>query len=98
MRLLSAMAAITLAGCGGPGLDMRGVTARQVTVGPSSFGVYVRGSEAVAIRRNFEIGPEARGIMARGYAAIELASGCEIVPGSYDGDPALMRARLFCPD
>lgn len=85
-----------LAACDSPSISMRGATVTRVEVEGSQFSVHVLGDRAEAIRTNFETGRKGRGIMARGYAAIEKASGCQIVPGSFDGDPALMRARVFC--
>lgn len=87
---------IALAACSTPGLKMRGAKVSRVEVGVSTFDVYVLGDKARAVRVNFETGRRARGIMARGFQAIELGSGCQIVPGTYDGDPALMQAQIFC--
>jgi len=97
MRGMMVLIFCALTGCDSPRLEMRGVPARQVQVGPSSFSVYQLGARVEAIRTNPEIGPAAQGIMARGYAAIELATGCEIISDTFDGDPALMRASVFCP-
>lgn len=72
---------------------MMGSEKHEVQVGQSSFSVYVLGDRAEAIRTNFEY---ADGIMERGYQAILLASGCDIRPGSFKGDPAVMHARLTC--
>lgn len=82
-----------LTGCDSPDRSMWGVPPRKVTVDGSDFSVYVHDGRAEAIRTNFEY---RKGIMERGYRAIELASGCEIVPGSFDGDPARMVARVYC--
>lgn len=85
-----------LSGCDSPAPGMRGATTTWVEVGGSLFSVHVLGDRAEAVRLNAEAGPRARGVMARGFAAIERASGCRIVPGSFEGDPALMRARIAC--
>ena len=87
-----------LAACDAPSPNMRGALTREVTVGPSTFTVHRLGDRAEAVRTNFEMGRKARGIMARGYQAIELATGCQVVPGSFTGDPALMKARIACDD
>ncbi|MCV2881632.1 hypothetical protein [Actibacterium sp. XHP0104] len=89
--------AILLAGCAVPGRDMLGVPGQDIEVQGSRFTVFVQGNRAEAIRRNFEYGVGHTGIMERGYIAIQAVSGCDIVPGSYDGDPARMVARLACP-
>lgn len=86
-------AGLMLAACDSPGREKWGVPARQITVDGSTFSVYIHDGEAEAIRTNFEY---RKGIMERGYEAIERASGCEIVPGSFDGDPARMTAKLHC--
>lgn len=77
---------------------MQGAITRRVQVEHSTFSVHHDGRKAVAIRRNVEFGPQARGVMDRGYRAIQMATGCEIVPRTFDGDPALMRADIHCPD
>lgn len=96
MRACLALLTLLAAGCDSPDPRMAGAEVHKIRIENSSFSVHVRGSDAVAIRTNFEAGKAARGIMGRGYRAIEQASGCQIVPGTFDGDPALMRARLAC--
>ncbi|WP_212523752.1 hypothetical protein [Actibacterium sp. MT2.3-13A] len=98
MRLAIIAGLLILAGCDSPAPALRGATTQRVKVGGSLFSVHVLGDEAQAIRLNFETGRRARGVMARGFTAIERASGCRIVPGSFGGDPALMRARVTCAE
>ncbi|KAJ56951.1 hypothetical protein ACMU_00225 [Actibacterium mucosum KCTC 23349] len=88
---------VTLAvtACASP--QLQGSVSRNVDVENSSFRVFFNRHKAEATRTNLEFGPNSNGIMQRGYRAIQLATGCEIVPGTFDGDPALMRAELFCP-
>lgn len=102
MKWISAYAgalglAILLSGCAVPARDMLGVPGQDIEVQGSRFTVFVQGNRAEAIRRNFEYGVGHTGIMERGYIAIQAVSGCDIIPGSYDGDPARMVARLTCP-
>ncbi|MGC9368748.1 MAG: hypothetical protein ACP5DX_04315 [Paracoccaceae bacterium] len=96
MGLILALGVLMLAGCDSPALDMRGAIRRRVEVAGSQFSVHILGDRAEAIRLNVETGRRARAVMARGFVAIERASGCRIVPGSFEGDPALMRARVAC--
>ncbi|MHC0051896.1 hypothetical protein [Actibacterium sp. D379-3] len=96
MRVWLVVGLWLMAGCDSPAVTMHGVPARQVSVDNSRFSVYVQGNRAEAIRTNVEYGRGARGIMARSYRAIELASGCQIVPGTFDGDPARMTANIAC--
>jgi hypothetical protein len=91
-------AVLLMAGCNSPSIDLYGFPARKVTVGSSQFSVFTDGRTAQAVRTSVEFGPAAAGVIARGHRAIELATGCQIIPGSFDGDPALMRAKLFCPN
>ena len=84
---------ILLTACDVPALQMRGAERHEVTVGQSRFTVYRLGDEVEVIRTNFEY---RKGIMERGYQAIELATGCQVRPGSFDGDPARMTARVTC--
>ncbi len=97
MRSFAIISLVILSGCSAPSLGMRGAEKTEVTVGSSHFVVHRLGNRAEAVRTNFEAGPAARGVMARGRRAIELGTGCQLVPGTFDGDPALMRAKLFCP-
>lgn len=96
MRLMIILWLLTLAGCDSPAPGMRGAVTKRVEIGSSLFIVHILGDRVEAIRLNVETGRRARGVMARGFAAIEQASGCRIVPGSFEGDPALMRARVAC--
>lgn len=89
--ILTALA--MLVACDAPSPDMRGAISRKVTVEGSDFTVHRLGDRAEAIRTNVEY---RGGVMARGHIAIELATGCQIVRGSFKGDPALMRAKLKC--
>ncbi|TCP27434.1 hypothetical protein [Rhodovulum adriaticum] len=82
-------------GCASPGLQFAGRPAVEVTVDGSRFSVWRNGDTAQAIRTNMERRP---GIMHRAYRAIEQATGCAIRPGTFTGDPALVTARLTCPD
>ncbi len=93
MTRMALVLLIIVAGCDSPSIGMHGIPARKVTVGGSQFSVYSDGRKVEAIRTNTEY---SRGIMARGHEAIEKATGCTIVPGTFDGDPALMRAEIAC--
>lgn len=95
-RGLWILAGVILFGCDMPEMSMVGVPAQVITVQGSTFSVYIRGTEAEAIRTNFEYGSKAKGVMQRGYIAIQAVSGCDIIPGSFGGDPARMVARLTC--
>ncbi|SMX30775.1 hypothetical protein [Actibacterium lipolyticum] len=90
------IALILLAACDSPSVGLINAPSRQVQIENSTFVVHFNGERAEAIRTNFEFGKEARGVMGRGYRAIELATGCQIVPRSFEGDPALMKAKLAC--
>ena len=76
---------------------MAGATKTVVQVEQSTFSVYQLGDRVEVIRTNIEYGRDAKGIMERAIAAIPLATGCEVVPGSLDGDPALLTAKVHCP-
>lgn len=88
----------TLCACSDPSLPMRGAIRHQVQIEHSRFTVHHMGNRAEAVRTSFETLPQQRGVMGRGRQAIEQATGCIVVHGSFDGDPALMRADLICPD
>jgi len=97
MRALFLMSLFVFAACSGPSPAMRGAVTREVTVENSTFSVHHDWAEVEVVRANVELGRAAAGIMRRGYRAIQVATGCEIIPGTFGGDPALMRARIFCP-
>lgn len=97
MRQCVLIGMTTLAACSGPSLSMRGAIPHEVQVGHSRFVVHHLGDRAEAVRTSFETPAQQRGVMRRGHAAIEQATGCRIIAGSFDGDPALMRAELICP-
>lgn len=93
MTRMTLILLVAAAGCASPSITMHGLPAREVVVGESRFSVFSDGRKVEAIRTNMEYSD---GIMARGYTAIEQATGCPIVPGTFDGDPALMRAEIAC--
>ncbi|GGE49601.1 hypothetical protein [Actibacterium pelagium] len=92
-KVLIPIALTILTACDAPSPGMSGAITREVTVEGSTFTVHRLGDRAEAIRTNFEFRD---GVMARGHRAIELATGCQIVRGSFTGDPALMKAKLKC--
>ncbi len=97
MRYLFLTLAMACAACDSPSITMAGATKTVVQVEQSTFSVYQLGDRVEVIRTNIEYGRDAKGIMARAIAAIPLATGCEVVPGSLDGDPALLTAKVHCP-
>lgn len=82
--------------CSAPSPAMRGAISTDINVDHSRFTVHRLADQAEAVRTSFEPPGRLRGVMHRGYIAIERATGCRIIRGSFDGDPALMRARLNC--
>ncbi len=89
------IAVLSLTACDAPSPNMRGAISNRVVVDGSHFTVHRSGKHAEAIRTTPEF---RRGIMARGRRAIEDGTGCRIVPGTFTGDPAMMRAEVFCED
>ena len=96
MKYVAIPLLLLFAACDVPALQMRGAERHEVRVGQSRLTVYHLGDEVEVIRTNFEY---RKGIMARGYQAIELATDCKVRPGTFDGDPTRMTAKVTCaPD
>lgn len=85
---------LLVSGCATSGPEFRGAVTRRVSVDNATFQVRHTWFRAEAVRLNFDT---RRGALQRGYRAIQIASGCEIIPGTFHGDPARMEAALFCP-
>ena len=86
----------TLAACDSPHPAFNAMQRQTITVQGSTFQVRIRSDIAEAIRTNFEFNPKSRAVFPKATKAIEIASGCKVVPGSMEGDPALVRARIDC--
>ncbi|MBK5934548.1 hypothetical protein C8N32_104146 [Rhodovulum imhoffii] len=93
VRFLALAAVAALAGCDSPGPFFAPAPATRVTVDGSEFSVRRRNEKAQAIRLNRE---RRDGVMRRAHEAIEIATGCIVVPGTLRGDPALVRATVYC--
>lgn len=99
MRCLLLISALALAACDSPNpLSVyAGVPPTRVEVEGSVFSVRVAGSQAQAVRTDFDLRAGLGGrIVPRAGIAIERASGCRVVDGSLKGDAALIEARLIC--
>ena len=102
LRFLAICACLAplLAGCDSPNpfSPYAGVPPQRVEVGGSVFSVRVAGTQAQAVRTNFDLRAGARGraIVPRAGVAMERASGCTVVPGTLQGDSALIEAELRC--
>lgn len=74
-----------------------GVPPTRVEVDGSVFSVRVAGTQAQAVRTNFDLTAGRGGqIIPRAGIAMEQASGCRVVDGSLRGDAAMIEARLSC--
>lgn len=87
---------LILAGCDSPSLAFQDVPARSVTIEDSTFSVRVKDDRAEAMRVSREWLPRESVVMQRASRAIANVSGCDIK--KMDGDQAIIRARLNCPD
>lgn len=91
-----ALLLVLLSGCDSPSLRMAGAAHRVVEVGGSRFGVHWLGDEVEVYRLSREFLPRLGPTSVKAGAAIRLATGCAVVPGSLDGDVALMTAEIDC--
>lgn len=91
---------LPLAGCDSP--DPRsafaGLPPTRIDMGGSTFSVRVAGTQAQAVRTDFDLraGIRGREILPRAGLAMERVSGCRVAPGSLKGDSAVAEARLDC--
>ncbi len=88
--------AVTLAACDSPHPAFNSVERQTINVQGSVFRVRIKDDIAEAIRTNFEYRPKKLATFAKAAEAIKIASGCKVVANTMRGDPALMRAKIFC--
>lgn len=93
---LLSVASVVLAACNTPAPPGQHLPHRTVTVEGSRFRVFHDSSSAVAIRTNPELNPRPAKIFPRAARAITQVTGCRIVPGTVDGDPAMIKAEILC--
>ena len=97
MRILVALlTSVVLAACDSPSPDFAGLAPSEVQVGSSTFSVRFTQDKVEAIRTNSESLSSLNGISVRAAQAMEIASGCEVIPGTFEGDAAVTRAALDC--
>ena len=87
---------LVLAACSSP--RFLGEPSEVVTEAGSSFRVYMRRAsrEVEAHRISPELLPSRSLVLAKAVSAIEYATGCGVVPGSVEGDQAIIRAEVDC--
>ncbi|PWE28888.1 hypothetical protein DDZ14_18060 [Maritimibacter sp. 55A14] len=84
------------AACNTPGPPGQYRLYQTVEVEGSRFRVYHDARTAVAIRTNLDLAPRTATIFPRAESAILQATGCRIIPGTMQGDPALIHADIVC--
>jgi hypothetical protein len=91
---------LPLAACDSPDprSDFAGLPPTRIALDGATFSVRVAGTQAQAVRTNFDLraGIRGREILPRAGLAMERASGCRVRPGSLKGDAAVAEARLDC--
>ncbi len=85
-----------LAACASPGF--LGEPSEVVTEAGSSFRVYMRSGTGMvqAHRISPELLPSKSLVLLKAGRAIEFATGCGVVPGSVEGDQAIISAEVDC--
>lgn len=96
MRYLIFLLALAACDLPSPIEPVAGRAAQVVMVQGSSFSVRYVGSEAVAVRKNFDFRARRHEILPRAGIAIERVSGCRVRPGSLTGDVARIEAKIDC--
>lgn len=87
---------VLLAACSSPHPEFMATQAQTVKVEGSVFKVWIKGDLAETTRTNFEFVPKIGDIFPKAEKAMAIVSGCNVVPNSIGGDPALMVAKLDC--
>lgn len=87
---------VLLAGCDSPSLRFTGIPAQRIDAGGMTFSVRIRDDTAEAMRISQAWLPRERDVFRNATIAIEQASGCAV--DRVDGDQAIVRAGLDCPD
>jgi len=90
------LALLVPAGCDSPSPSMRGATRTVVEIEGSRFSVHRIDDRVEVYRTSFEYHPMMDITRMRAEMAIQQATGCAVRANSFDGDPALMKARLDC--
>lgn len=96
MRLFFFFPLVLFAGCNTPPLGFAGVPATQIDVERSTFDVRIKGDKAHALRVNAEFASNLAAVAPRAKIAIEEVSGCQIIPGTLNGDQIFITAALSC--
>jgi hypothetical protein len=88
--------AAILAGCASPAF--LGERSQVVTEAGSTFRVYMRSGsgEVEAHRVSPELLPSRSLVLAKAEQAIAIATGCDIIPGTMEGDQAIIKAEVDC--
>lgn len=96
MKFLPFIAALVLAGCSAPGVEVWGGTSSKQVAAGHRFTVNFTSTRAEAYRTNPAWRPSQAEVFERAAQAMEQASGCKAVRGSLRGDVALVEADLIC--
>lgn len=85
-----------LAGCASPAY--LGERSQLVTEAGSSFRVYMRSGsgDVEAHRVSPELLPSRALVLVKAEEAIAFATGCRVIPGTMEGDQAIVRAEVDC--
>ncbi|MGY6696835.1 MAG: hypothetical protein ACXIUW_12555 [Roseinatronobacter sp.] len=98
MRLLFLFLPIFVAACNSPSPAMRGGNMTEVMIEGTRLFVWRKGSQVEVIRHGYVQPAKQAGLRARMLHAAALTTGCEIRPGTVEGDTGVMRASLNCDE
>lgn len=70
----------------------------EVSIGETRFTVWRMGSQIEIIRHGYLQPAKQAELRARMLQAARMTTGCEIRPGTVEGDTGVMRARLDCDE
>lgn len=83
-------------GCNTPSIGFSQIEPRSITLGANTFDVRVKEDRAEALRMDAMYGTPLAVQTQIAVQAIEEVTGCEVLPQSITGDPAMVQATIDC--
>ncbi len=96
MRSVLIILALLLAACDSPSPWLASGTQHAITLEGIEFTVWQKGDQVEIIRHGFLRPKDQRRIRPLMQEAARRTTGCDLRPGSVEGDTGVLRARLDC--
>ena len=98
MRCASVLVLVFTAACNTPSPSFMGADAQTITVDGSTFDLRRKEDRVELIRTNQEIAFGIQDVLPKAAEAVRRLTGCTPVPGTWEGDAAMMRVEIDCND